>query len=251
MKITNVSPALFKNLNFMQNTQPATTVTSPVESKPSKDIVSFSGYDENESICNNFGLLTEDCLDVSKHFDTKTKENKDSEQVLDTLLWNVKDKKVGFFGDEMDFATALEKNEFKPKNFNAKSNAKFSIISYDNEGIHYNLKYDKNTHALVNASAEIIKDNAKDAIERIAVKQSKNNEGDYIAHYQFIDDKNGERAVEETYILFDKNMNVKASHTAKSFQYSDGEKEEQKFARVYEDGIPQTADIKDTVPYIW
>ena len=172
--------------------------------------------------------------------------------MLAKFVWNANDKKVGFFGDELDFAAALKNKDIKTKDFDAVSNEKFSLISYQSEGIKYNLKYDKKTHELVAASAGILKDSPKDAIERIAIKKSNNNEGDYVFHYQFIDDNNGERAVEDTYVLFDKNMQAKASHTEKYFQYSDGEREEQKFACTYdEDGMPETADTKELSPYIW
>ncbi len=257
MKILNVSPAMFKNLNFSQNTQPAPTVTSPVEPKPVKDIVSFSGSDYDESICDNFGLLKEFYEDevpqcITNCFDTSVKEGSNNATMLDKFSWKTKDNPVDFFGDELDFVKALNEKQIKPENFNARSNAKFSLISYDNDGAHYDLKYNKNTHELLSASAEIIKQSPEDAIERISIKPSKNNDGEYVAHYQFIDDKNGERAVEESYILFDENLQPKASHTVKSFQYSDGEKEEQKFACTYdEEGTAQKVDMREFIPYIW
>lgn len=257
MKIQNVSPVMFKNLNGLQNTQPAPTVTSPVESKPVKDIVSFSGSDLDESICNNFGLLKESYEDeaaknITNCFDTSVKEGSNKKSMLDKFSWKTKDNPINFFGDEMDFVKALKEKQFDTKNFNAISNERLNLISYDNDGVHYNLKYDKKTHELLAASAEIIKQNIDDAIERIAIKPSRNNNGEYVAHYQFIDDKNGERAVEETYVLFDKNLQPKASHTSKSFQYSDGEEEVQKFARTYDlEGMPEEASVVEYSPYTW
>ncbi len=252
MKILNVSTFSPKALNFVHATQPDTIATNPVESKaPTKDTVSFRGKDE--SICNNFGLLREDYENgITNLFGTSVKENQNDESVLDKFFWNAKDKQIGFFGDEMDFAKALNDKAIRPDNFDASSNAKFSMISYDNDGIRYNLKYDKKTHMLVSASAEIAKQTPYDPIERIAIKPSKNNEGEYIAHYQFIDSHNGERAVEDTYVLFDKNLQAKASHTQKSFRYSDGEQEVQKFARTYDvDGMPEMVDAEECIPYIW
>ena len=255
MKIFNVSTISPKA--FVHAASSNTTVTNPVETKaPAKDTVSFSGKND-ESICDNFGLLKEDYTDfdntasITNLFDVQAKENNDK-KVLDKFFCNTKDKKIGFFGDEMDFAKALHNKTIKPDNFDASSNEKFSLIAYDNDGVHYNLKYDKKTHELVSASANIIKKDCHEPMERIAIKPSKNNDGEYIAHYQFIYDKNGERAVEDTYVLFDKNLQAKASHTDKSFQYSDGEKEVQKFARTYDvDGMPEEASVIEYSPYIW
>ncbi len=257
MKILNVSTISSKVLTPIHNMQPAATVSNPLPTRTlSKDTVSFRGHDD-DNICDNFGLLKEDYIDlendasITNHFDTKAKENKNSELVLDTFSLKTNDKKIAFFGDDMDLASALEHKKVAAQNLETISNEKFSIISYDNEGVHYNLKYNKESHQLVAGSAEIIKNNYKDPIERVAIKPSRNNDG-YIAHYQFIDDKNGERAVEDSYVLFDKNLQAKASHTSKSFQYSDGEKEVQKFARTYNmDGMPEEANVKDCIPYVW
>lgn len=248
MKILNVSNISPKAANVANNI----AVTRPITSaKAVSDSVSF-GCNDDDCVCNNFGLLKEDQNYITNHFETQTKLNKNEEPVLDKFVWNANDKKVGFFGDELDFATALKNKDIKTKNFDAVSNEKFSLISYQSEGINYNLKYDKKTHELVAASGSVLKDSPQDAIERIAIKKSNNNNGDYVFHYQFIDDNNGERAVEDTYVLFDKNMQAKASHTEKYFQYSDGEKEEQKFAYTYdEEGMPETADAKELSPYIW
>ena len=255
MKIINVQPALYKNLNSIQNTR--STVTSPVISKPVKDIVSFSGLDDEESICDRFGLLKEGCVDraaenITNCFETSVKKGEEKEVTLNKFSWKANDNQIDFFGDELDFVKALNEKKIKTEDFNALTNEKFSMISYNSGGAHYDLKYDKKTHELVAASAGVLKDSPKDAIERIAIKKSNNNEGDYVFHYQFIDDSNSERAVEDTYVLFDKNMQAKASHTEKYFQYSDGEREEQKFACTYdEDGMPETADTKELSPYIW
>lgn len=248
MKILNVSNISPKAANVANNI----AVTKPITSaKAVSDSVSF-GCNEDDGICNHFGLLKDDGSYIANHFETQTKLNKNEEPVLAKFVWNANDKKVGFFGDELDFATALKNKDIKTKNFDAVSNEKFSLISYQSEGINYNLKYDKKTHELVAASGSVLKDSPQDAIERIAIKKSNNNNGDYVFHYQFIDDNNGERAVEDTYVLFDKNMQAKASHTEKYFQYSDGEKEEQKFAYTYdEEGMPETADAKELSPYIW
>lgn len=253
MKILNVSSMQPKAINTVNN-QP---VTTPVTTKPMpSDSVSFSGKKE-DNVCNYFGLL-KDCDNfdnpqyITNHFEAKARVNKNEEMVLDKFIWKTKDKKIGFFGSELDFAQALQNKQIKTTNFDAISNEKFSIISYDNDGVHYNLKYNKNSHELVSASASIIKETPKDAIERIAIKPSNNDKGKYIAHYQFIDDKGGERAVEDTYVLFDDNLQAKASHTEKYFQYSDGEKEEQKFACKYdEEGMPESAETKELSPYIW
>ncbi len=245
LNVSNISPKVANIANNIAVTRPITTA------KAVSDSVSFGCNDDN-SVCNNFGLLKDDGSYITNYFETQTKLNKNEEPVLAKFVWNANDKKVGFFGDELDFATALKNKDIKTKDFDAVSNEKFSLISYQSEGIKYNLKYDKKTHELVAASAGVLKDSPKDAIERIAIKKSNNNEGDYVFHYQFIDDSNSERAVEDTYVLFDKNMQAKASHTEKYFQYSDGEKEEQKFACTYdEDGMPETADTKELSPYIW
>ena len=255
MKIINVQPALYKNLNSIQNTR--STVTSPVISKPVKDIVSFSGLDDEESICDRFGLLKEGCVDraaenITNCFETSVKKGEEKEVTLNKFSWKANDNQIDFFGDELDFVKALNEKKIKTEDFNALTNEKFSMISYNSGGAHYDLKYDKKTHELVSASAELIKKNPDDSIERIAIKPSKNEEGNYVAHYQFIDDKNGERAVEETYVLFDKNLRAKASYTSKFFRYSDGEKEEQKFARTYDlEGVPEEADTLEYSPYIW
>ncbi len=258
MKILNVSTISPKIINSIHNNPAATTATNPIGANtPAKDVISFSGKDD-ESICDNFGLLKEDYADfensanITNLFNTTTKENDNKKLVMDKFFCNTRDKKIGFFGDEVDFAKALNNKEIRPDNFDASSNAKFSMISYENDGVRYNLKYNKTTHQLVSGSAEIIKNNPDEPMERIAIKPSKNNEGEYIAHYQFINDKNGERAIEDTYVLFDKNLQAKASHTDKSFQYSDGEKEVQKFARTYdEEGMPAIADVIEYAPYIW
>lgn len=245
LNASNISPKVTNVANNIAVTRPITTA------KAVSDSVSF-GCNDDDCVCNNFGLLKDDGSYITNHFETQTKLNKNEEPVLAKFVWNANDKKVGFFGDELDFAAALKNKDIKTKDFDAVSNEKFSLISYQSEGIKYNLKYDKKTHELVAASAGILKDSPQDAIERIAIKKSNNNNGDYVFHYQFIDDNNSERAVEDTYVLFDKNMQAKASHTEKYFQYSDGEREEQKFACTYdEDGMPETADTKELSPYIW
>ena len=263
MKILSLSPSFFGKV-YTTNQNPQTPPASkPIETKPlTPDTVSFSGnyVDDEENICNSFGLLNKTYEDenasyITNFFETHAKENNNEKLAMSKFAWTTKDKNIEFYGNEMDFVNAIKRKKSeksKVSNFTATSNEKMSLISYDREGVHYDVKYDRKTHDLISAAAEIIKSSPEDAIERMEIRPSRKNENDYVVKYQFIDDRNGERAVEETYILFNNMLQAKASHTEKYFEYSDGEKEEQKFARYYdEEGLPRPASPRAVVPYNW
>lgn len=221
-----------------------------------KDTVSFKSRKSEESMCDNFGLLKQDYQKeeksayITNHFNISKKDNKKSS--MNEFLFNIRDRQIGFFGDERDLAKALLKKHINTSKFNAYSNEKYSVVEYTTDGVDYTLHYDKKTHNIVKADAGVIKKDNNSPIEKIEIKPSRTKSGEYVARYQFISDSNGERAVEDTYILFDSSMNAKASYTNKYFQYSDGEKETQKFGRSYDAaGLPETSSIPEAEAYTW
>lgn len=222
-----------------------------------KDTVSFKGQKSEESMCDSFGLLKQDYQEnekndayITNYFNTSAKNNQKT--YMNEFLFNTRGKQIGFFGDERDLARALQRDSIKTSDFAAHSDAKYNFVKYISDGVDYTLHYDKKTHNLVKASASIRKEDEDSPVEKIEIKPSRSKKGEYVARYQFISDINGERAVEDTYILFDSRMTAKASYTNKYFQYSDGEKETQKFGRSYnEAGLPKSEEMSESEAYTW
>lgn len=251
-----------------QNSQPQFVSNLKMSTPLKQDTVSFKGKSEckafglmNEGVCNDFGLMKKNCedygdnlagMDINNLFSVMQKENKKGEAVLDSFVWNSKQGKVQFFGDEQGLAKFLENSGKKVTHFSAEADEETSRISYDSEKFHYNLTYDKDTHQLRNAVAAVIRNDENKQFETIILKPSSKNEGKYIAEYRFRDSQNGEDAFENSFILFNKDMRIEKSQTAKNFRYSDGAQEILQFSNSYDtEGYGKITDDRDYEHYSW
>ena len=246
-------PAVSFNKKSNKNITNPVTYSQNIYSTPLKaDTVSFKAK-EKETICDDFGLLrAANCEDedfnINDHFNATTKYNSDEKVVLDKFSLNLIQKNIGFYGDERDLARALKTKQEPAEDFSAASDDKYNLISYVKDGVKYSLRYDKKSHELVKGVAVVKDEESKTQQEFGYVKIARTQSGEYFSNYKLMMDSKGETAIEDSYIIFDKDIKVKTSTTNKEFRYSDGARESQTIERQYdaENGSIVSEEISNT-----
>ncbi len=241
---------LYNNISNMSNNRQILNAGLPVALN--KDTVSFKRNEE----CSGFGFIGTDFeasvkpADINDYFKI-VKNSEDGIPGFESFEWTTNNGKLKFFGDEKVLDEFLTENHSSISDFKTESNQNNSFVTYSDGVFKYNLKYSKIDNKLQHASAELLKKDKAD-FERFDLKPSENNYGKFIAKYAFISEQHGETAIENTYLLFDEDMTVEKLQTASSFQYSDGEIEENKFGFYYEpNGEISDVPEEDFDYYLW
>ncbi len=217
-----------------------------------KDTVSFKKNEEYD----RFGFIGTDFeasvkpAEINNYFKI-VKNSEDNIPGFESFEWTTNNGKLKFFGNEKALDEFLTENHSSISDFETDSNGNNSFISYNDGVFKYNLKYSKIDNQLKHASAELLKKDKAD-FERFDLKPSENNYGKFVAKFAFISEQHGETAIENTYLLFDEDMVVEKLQTVSSFQYSDGEIEENKFGFDYEpNGEISDVPEEDFDYYLW